>query len=62
MVKLAAMWYVGYDHQHLSEVLTDDGINLSRSTVRRILLGARPAKSEEAACAEALVDLAARSG
>lgn len=38
VVELALTKYQGYNHQHLSEKLEDEGIKISRSTLRRILL------------------------
>jgi transposase len=41
VVELAREKYLGFNHQHLTEMLAEqDGIVLSRPTVRRILLGA----------------------
>ena len=38
VLELAVTKYQGYNHQHLSEVLANDGIERSRATVRRILI------------------------
>ena len=40
VVELATTKYHGYNHQHLSEVLDQDQVHLSRSSVRRILVTA----------------------
>ncbi len=41
VVRLAQTIYAGVNHQHLTELLAErDGIHLSRSTVRRILMAA----------------------
>ena len=41
MVQLARTHYAGANHTHLTELLTErEGIDLSRATVRRILVRA----------------------
>ena len=37
IIQLATSKYQGCNHQHLSELLEPEGINVSRSTVRRVL-------------------------
>ena len=42
VVHLARTWYAGTNHSHLSELLSErEGIDIGRTTLRRILVNAR---------------------